>query len=44
MLQTAYYGLKNIQDCIAVTPKSVFTINSITKAFTGVAIMQIYIF
>ncbi|WP_431192740.1 hypothetical protein [Sphingobacterium faecium] len=29
---------------MAVTPKSVFTINSITKAFTGVAIMQIYIF
>lgn len=21
IIQTAYYGLKNIQDCIAVTPK-----------------------
>ncbi|MEN5231645.1 serine hydrolase [Sphingobacterium faecium] len=41
IIKTGYYGLANIQDSIAVTPKSVFTINSITKAFTGVAILQL---
>lgn len=35
------YGWANIQDSIPVTENSVFPINSITKAFTGVAILQL---
>ncbi|WP_425290757.1 serine hydrolase [Spirosoma linguale] len=35
------YGFANLQDSIPVTSKSVFAINSCTKAFTGVAIMQL---
>lgn len=35
------YGLANVQDSIPVTTNSVFTLNSITKAFVGVAIMQL---
>jgi CubicO group peptidase (beta-lactamase class C family) len=35
------YGITNIEDSVAVTNKSVFSINSCTKAFTGVAIMQL---
>jgi CubicO group peptidase (beta-lactamase class C family) len=35
------YGIANVQDDIAVTDQTVFPINSITKAFTGVAIMQL---
>ena len=35
------YGIANLQDNIAVTDKTVFTINSITKSFVGVAIMQL---
>ncbi|MBE7171581.1 MAG: serine hydrolase [Williamsia sp.] len=35
------YGLANLQDSIPVSDKSVFTINSITKAFTGVAVVQL---
>jgi CubicO group peptidase (beta-lactamase class C family) len=41
IIKTGYYGLANIQDSIAVSSKSVFTINSITKAFVGVAILQL---
>lgn len=41
IIKTGYYGLANVQDSIAVTHKSVFTINSITKAFVGVAILQL---
>lgn len=41
IVKTANYGLANVQDSIPVSNKSVFTINSITKAFTGVAIMQL---
>lgn len=41
IIKTGYYGLANIQDSIAVSNKSVFTINSITKAFVGVAILQL---
>jgi CubicO group peptidase (beta-lactamase class C family) len=35
------YGLANIQDSVPVTRRTLFTINSITKAFVGVAVMQL---
>jgi CubicO group peptidase (beta-lactamase class C family) len=35
------YGLANVQDSIPATNRTLFTINSIAKAFTGVAIMQL---
>ena len=35
------YGIANLQYSVPVTSKSVFQINSCTKAFTGVAIMQL---
>ncbi len=35
------YGVANIQDDVSVNDKSIFAINSCTKAFTGVAIMQL---
>lgn len=35
------YGLANIQDSVPVTPHTRFSINSISKAFTGVTIMQL---
>jgi len=38
---SASYGKANLQDDIAVTPATVFSINSATKAFTGVAILQL---
>ncbi len=41
IIKTANYGLANVQDSIPVDSRTVFTINSITKAFTGIAIMQL---
>lgn len=41
LAKTANYGFANVQDSIRVSDKTVFTINSITKAFTGVAVMQL---
>lgn len=35
------FGIANLQDSIPVTSKSIFPINSCTKVFTGVAIMQL---
>ncbi|MCJ0742702.1 serine hydrolase [Pedobacter montanisoli] len=35
------YGLANIQDSISVNQHTLFPINSITKAFVGVAVMQL---
>lgn len=35
------YGMANVQDKVPVTNQSIFPINSCTKAFTGVAIMQL---
>ncbi|WP_080055735.1 serine hydrolase [Spirosoma aerolatum] len=35
------YGMANVQDGVPVTNRSIFPINSCTKAFTGVAIMQL---
>lgn len=41
IVKTAHYGLANLQDSVPVNDQTVFTINSMTKAFTGVAIMQL---
>ena len=41
IIKTGNYGLANLQDSVPVSNKTVFTINSITKAFTGVAILQL---
>jgi CubicO group peptidase (beta-lactamase class C family) len=41
IIKTGNYGLANIQDSIAVNNNTVFNLNSITKAFTGVAILQL---
>jgi len=41
IIKTGNYGLANVQDSIAVSNQTLFTINSITKAFTGVAILQL---
>jgi len=41
IVKTSHYGLANIEDSIAVDNETVFSINSMTKSFTGVAIMQL---
>ncbi|WP_035567062.1 serine hydrolase domain-containing protein [Hymenobacter sp. IS2118] len=41
VVKLAQYGVANIQDSIPVGRHSRFTINSITKAFVGVAVMQL---
>ncbi len=41
IVKTKSYGLANIQDAIAVDDETVFSINSITKAFVGVSVMQL---
>lgn len=41
IIKTGNYGMANVQDSILVSDKTVFNINSITKAFTGVAILQL---
>ncbi|SHN45155.1 serine hydrolase [Chitinophaga sp. CF418] len=41
IIKAGNYGLANLQDSIPVSDKTVFTINSITKAFTGIAIVQL---
>ena len=41
IIKTANYGIANLQDNIAVTDNTVFTINSMTKSFVGVAVMQL---
>jgi CubicO group peptidase (beta-lactamase class C family) len=41
IVKTSNYGLANIEDSSAVDSQTVFSINSITKTFTGVAIMQL---
>src|ERR1044072_7156674 len=35
------YGVANIQDSVRATRRTLFSINSITKAFVGVAVMQL---
>lgn len=41
VVKTKSYGLANIEDSIAVDNETVFSINSITKAFVGVSVMQL---
>lgn len=41
IVKTGNYGLANIEDSIAVVNETVFSINSMTKSFTGVAVMQL---
>ena len=41
LVKRASYGKSNLQDQIAVTNETVFPINSMTKAFAGVALMQL---
>jgi CubicO group peptidase (beta-lactamase class C family) len=41
IVKISNFGLANIEDSISVDNKTVFSINSMTKAFTGVAIMQL---
>jgi CubicO group peptidase (beta-lactamase class C family) len=41
VVKTSHYGLASVEDSIAVDKQTIFSINSITKSFTGVAIMQL---
>lgn len=41
LVKAASYGIANLQDSVAVDDDTVFTINSMTKGFTGVAVMQL---
>jgi CubicO group peptidase (beta-lactamase class C family) len=41
LVKLGAYGLANIEHSVPVTTQTVFTINSIAKAFAGVAIMQL---
>ena len=41
IVKTSTYGLSSIQDSITADSKTVFSVNSMVKAFTGVAIMQL---
>lgn len=41
LVKLAQYGLANVQDSVPVTRHTRFMINSITKAFVGVAAMQL---
>jgi CubicO group peptidase (beta-lactamase class C family) len=41
IIKLGAYGLANVQDPIPVDNRTVFPINSITKAFVGVALMQL---
>ncbi|WP_436487746.1 serine hydrolase domain-containing protein [Chitinophaga sp. ARDCPP14] len=41
IVRMSNYGFANVEFSVPVTDSTVFSINSITKAFTGVAIMQL---
>lgn len=41
IVKVASYGLADIEDDVAVKDDTLFAINSVTKAFTGVAVMQL---
>lgn len=41
LVKLSSYGLANVEQAVPTTNESVFSVNSITKAFVGVAIMQL---
>ncbi len=41
VVKQASYGIANVSDNIAVDDKTLFALNSMTKAFVGVAVMQL---
>ncbi len=41
IIKIASYGLANIEDAVAVEDDTLLSINSVTKAFAGVAVMQL---
>lgn len=41
LIKTGNYGFANLQDKVAVKSNTLFPINSMTKAFTGVALVQL---
>ena len=41
VVKNATYGMANLEHRVKATDQTIFSINSITKAFTGVAIMQL---
>ncbi|MEG3178241.1 serine hydrolase domain-containing protein [Sphingomonas sp. RB3P16] len=41
VIKTATYGIANVENGVSASQESIFSINSCTKAFTGVAIMQL---
>ncbi|MGL3001513.1 serine hydrolase domain-containing protein [Flavobacterium sp. RSSB_23] len=41
IVKTGHYGLASVEDSIAVDSQTIFSINSITKSFTAVAILQL---
>ncbi|WP_262710086.1 serine hydrolase [Hymenobacter aquaticus] len=41
IVKLGHYGLANVQDSVPVDRTTLFPINSITKAFVGVAVMQL---
>ncbi|GAA4369953.1 hypothetical protein GCM10023185_44060 [Hymenobacter saemangeumensis] len=41
LVKLGQYGLANVQDSVPVSPRTRFALNSITKAFVGVAVMQL---
>lgn len=41
IVKNSVYGVANLENNIKATDQSIFSVNSITKAFTGIAIMQL---
>lgn len=41
IVKNATYGIANLENAVPATNESIFSVNSITKAFVGVAIMQL---
>lgn len=41
IVKSKTYGIANLENSISATDKTIFSVNSITKAFTGVAVMQL---
>lgn len=41
LIKLGAYGIANVENNIATTDQSIFSVNSITKAFVGVAVMQL---